>query len=105
MLQVFIAMNGMTLATVLAAHVVAAASVYLIFHEKYDDGLVGRISLVLLLFASLAFIVDGWSGDLVEVLPATALGAVSFAMFLSRHVYRFMQWSKDGKHDWTREEA
>lgn len=105
MLQVFIAMNGMTFATVLAAHLVAVTAAFLIFHEKYEDGLVGRIALVFLLGASLAFVVDGWSGELGDVLPATALGAVSFALFLLRHAYRFTKWANDGKHDWKRGEA
>ncbi len=96
MLQILMAMNGLTLTTVLAAHIVAFTSVFLIFHEKYEDGLVGRIALVFLLGAALAFMVDGWSGELDEVLPATALGSVSFAMFLVRHAYRFCRWTRNG---------
>ncbi len=90
----------MTLATVISAHIVAIEATILVYHKKYEDGFIGRIALVGLIISSLVFVVEGWEGRLISVLPQTASAACAFALFFTRHLYRFLRWNYTGKHCW-----
>ena len=98
-------MDIMTLATVVSAHIVAIEATILVYHKRYEDGFLGRIALVGLIISSLVFIVDGWEGDLITVLPQTASAAVAFALFFTRHLYRFLRWHYTGKYCWKKRAA
>jgi len=85
----------------MSAHVIVSCALFLVFHKKYEDGLVGRVALLLLAASALVFLHDGYEAQLVSVLPATALGAAAFAVFLARHTWRFWRWERSGAHAWT----
>ena len=93
-------MDAFALTVFLAAHVIVACAIYLVLHQDYDDGLIGRIALVGLILAGGVFLLDGYDGSLTSVLPATAVGAGAFALFLVRHAWRFHRWRQRGAHAW-----
>lgn len=84
----------------LSAHVTLLCALFLVFHRRYEDGVVGRVALLFLAGAALVFLHDGYEAELVSVLPATALGAAAFAVFLARHTWRFWRWARTGEHGW-----
>jgi lipoprotein signal peptidase len=94
-------MDAFAFTVFIAAHAIVACALFLVFHKKYEDGLIGRVALLLLAGAAMVFLHDGYEAELVSVLPATALGAAAFAVFLARHTWRFWRWERSGAHAWT----
>jgi len=105
MMTILITMNTGLFVTVLSAFVVCILATFLVFHERYEDGFWGRLALVGLIFSGIAFVVDGLTGHIEDVLPATALDSLAFAVFLIRHTYRFVRWTRTGAHSWDKGEA
>lgn len=93
----------MTGALVVAA---AALAVFLIclvlvLHPDYEDGLVGRIALATIALAALARFLAIAGGDWQMQFNSIAfLLWVGLALFLGRHLYRFLRWRRAGTHDW-----
>ena len=79
---------------------VAAISAFLVFHCKYEDGLVGRIALAILFFGNAIVFGEWFNGVEYSVNPTTLTIQLGISLFLIRHVYRFLKWSKSGDNDW-----
>lgn len=77
----------------LSCHVVSVTCLCMIYHKRYDDGLFGRVSLVIMLVACILIIMDFWFGELwwgaFTVNPTNAAFALGTAVFMLRHVLRF----------------
>lgn len=86
---------------VTSALIIAVVSTFLIMHCQYEDGIIGRLSLIALAFANGLIVVDWYvSGSQYDVLPNTVLSQCGMAAFLMRHVYRFLRWRKNGNYAW-----
>lgn len=86
---------------VFSSFLIAAISVFLICHKEYEDGIFGRLALIVLSLGN-GVIVSDWLVDGTEysVLPSTFLTQLGTALFLSRHCYRFMKWRSQGEYQW-----
>lgn len=76
----------------------------LVSHCKYEDGVVGRVGLVIVFIACLVVVWESINGVQYDVNPTTLTMQVGFCAFLIRHVYRFLKWSKTGANDWRKDE-
>jgi len=85
----------------IAALFVFMICMILVLHPDYEDGLVGRICLAMMAMAALArflaIVDDGWYMPFNSIAFLLWIG---LAMFLARHLYRFLRWRKCGEHDW-----
>ena len=98
----------LTLVTIAALMLVCLCSAYLVFHEDYEDGIGGRIALVLKMLGGGMFVARTihWRQ---EIDPAIAIFAIGAAWFMVRHVYRFLnaihnpeyRWKATGKNTQT----
>lgn len=80
---------------------VMCCATFLIFHCRYEDGLIGRAALVILAFAEFVVIYEWLTvGDHYTVLPTTYAVQLGITLFLMRHVYRFWRWQRRGDFDW-----
>ena len=85
----------------LCAAIVAVICTVLVFHKDYEDGLLGRLGLAVMAIASLARL-----SHLVEhefsrnVSPIGVMLWLGLAIFLGRHLYRFLRWRRSGEGDW-----
>ena len=92
---------AVNVAVFISSCIVLVSCIYLVLHKDYEDGLIGRLALVLIIMASI-----GRSGKILEyefhgsVSLIALLIWVGFSMFLIRHVYRFRRWRLDNSHDW-----
>lgn len=94
-------MNSLTLIGVGAAAVIFLLSLYLIWSERYEDGLFGRLFLAGLSLSCLVLVLDAIFGrSQYSLLPSTAMTLLCVAGFMARHVYRFRRWVAEGKNDW-----
>ena len=86
---------------VASALIISLIAVFLICHDDYEDGIIGRAALIILALAN-AVIVGEWIVDRVEyeMLPSTLLTQIGTALFLSRHCYRFIEFRNKGIHKW-----
>lgn len=86
---------------VASAAVIAGVSLFLIVNHQYEDGILGRLALVILLGSNALIVWDWASGcDRYSILPNTLATQAAMALFLSRHVYRFLRWKNDGSFEW-----
>lgn len=86
---------------IIASAVIAMVSAFLILHCEYEDGIFGRVALIVLALSN-GLIVTDWVIDRTEyaVLPTTLMTQIGTALFLSRHCYRFMRWRTLGEYQW-----
>jgi hypothetical protein len=85
----------------LCAALVAAVSIILILHHEYEDGLIGRIALSGLGLGAIVRVTEIVShGASLPVTPVGVLIWISLAMFLGRHLFRFIRWKHSGDYDW-----
>lgn len=93
-----------TLIVFFAAAIVFAVCVVLVFHPEYEDGVFGRLGLALLGIAAIARvlgIIGGWLDDAsFRITEVGLILWIGLAIFLSRHLYRFLRWRHVGEHDW-----
>jgi hypothetical protein len=83
------------------AAIVASVAIILILHHEYEDGLVGRIALSGLGLGAIVRVTEIIShGASLPVTPVGVLIWISLAMFLGRHLFRFMRWKHSGDYDW-----
>ena len=84
--------------------VICCVSTFLVVHPRYEDGLIGRVSLLCLSVSSLVVLGESFEGVIYEGNP-TSLGIqFGISIFLLRHVYRFSRWVKHGSYDWRKNE-
>lgn len=85
----------------LCATVVASIAIILILHHEYDDGLIGRVALSGLGLGAIVRVTEIISnGASMPVTPVGVLIWVALALFLGRHLRRFMKWKHSGDYDW-----
>lgn len=84
---------------------VGLMALLLVSHGKYEDGVVGRIGLVIVFIACLVVVWESINGVEYDVNPTTLTMQVGFCAFLIRHVYRFLKWSRTGANDWRKNET
>ena len=84
---------------------VGLLSLLLVSHGKYEDGVVGRVGLVIVFIACLVVVWESINGVDYEVNQTTLAMQVGFCAFLIRHVYRFLKWSRTGDNDWKKNET
>ena len=83
------------------AAIVLVICVALIFHCHYEDGLFGRIGLIVMALASFARIAQVVEADFeIEVSRVGLALWAGLALFLGRHFYRFWRWRRQGDHAW-----
>jgi len=75
--------------------------VYLALCKKYEDGIVGNAALGCMAFASGPNVFEAIKGNGSDYLPTTALMYAAVALFMARHLYRFLNWRKTGQNDWS----
>ena len=63
--------------------------IYLVLHDVYEDGLIGRIGLLGMSFASATFILEWANGEQYDLLPQTVFMTTMFAWFLLWNTCRF----------------
>jgi len=74
----------------------------LVFHKDYDDGVIGKIALGMVIIASGGVIFDSMQGVEYEPLNVTLLFLAGVTLFLIRFTYRWLRWRASGrrKFDW-----
>ena len=83
------------------ACIVAIICILLVLHSEYEDGLIGRIALTLIIVASLGRALKIVDGDFETIVsPVATLIWTGFSLFFIRHYFRFYIWYKFGKHSW-----
>lgn len=73
----------------LAFTLLFVVSVYLVFHDEYDDGLFGRFFLGIIALVSAVMLLQIREGVEFEFMATTELLIFAFAGFLIRHTWRF----------------
>lgn len=94
-------MNLYVICTIL----IGLMSLLLVSHCKYEDGVIGRIGLVIVVIACLVIVWESINGVEYEVNQTTLAVQVGVCAFLIRHVYRFLKWSRTGANDWRKNET
>ena len=90
---------------VFALSAIIVLCTFLVFHENYEDGVVGRLAMVLLIFGALMILArvfgarEGWN---YELDPAGELMIYGCATFLCRHTYQFLRALHDPSFQWQR---
>lgn len=79
----------MMFATFVALIVLAVVPILFVWDEVYQDGLVGRVSLVTISFSSVVFILRLSNGEIGHLWPETQLIIIAFAVFLIWSLIRF----------------
>ncbi len=89
---------------VLCCLIVVSITTFLVVHPKYEDGLIGRLSLLCMLIGSLVVVGEYVDGVEYEINSTTLAVQFGISVFLLRHVYRFSRWVKHGSFDWRKNE-
>jgi hypothetical protein len=71
-------------------------------HCKYEDGLFGRIALLLLALSEIVVIAQAWFDDQYVLAPTTILRHIAITLFLVRHTYKFMSYHYFGHYVWDK---
>lgn len=79
------------------ASLVLTCCLSLIFFRDYEDGVIGRVGLSLIGLGALGRILSTFDT------PVSNIGVLvwaGMALFLCRHLYRFLRWRKHGAYAW-----
>lgn len=89
---------------VICSLIICLVSIFLTVHPRYEDGVVGKISLLCISVSCAVVVGERFDGVVYEVHPTTLGVQVGLSIFLLRHVYRFSKWVKHGSFDWRKNE-
>ena len=81
--------------------IISTICVFLVWHESYEDGVLGRLALGSIAFSSMmivALIYD--HSDMHSMKPALGMFIFSVTLFLIRHAYRFYMWNRKDLFSW-----
>lgn len=94
-------MNAATYITLGAMALICIISAVLVFHHDYEDGLIGRVALVAMMFGGGMLIARTvhWRADID---PAVCVFVWGVAAFFARHCYRFMRALIDPSYQWRK---
>lgn len=90
----------MQIAYLTATGIIFAVSITLIFWKHYDDGVVGKIALGVMMLASAATLVAAYDGQCIVPRPQDLWTLVGCALFLARHIYRFICFTFFNRFTW-----
>ena len=90
---------------VICAVILLACSLILISHCKYEEGLIGRLALLLLAITEVVVIAEAWHDAEYVLAPTTILRHVAVTLFLTRHTYRFLAYYYCGRYKWAEKMA
>ena len=81
-----------------SACVICAVSILFIFHERYDDCLIGRIALSVLAVSGAVTVVQWWNGWQWEPTANTTALVAGSAAFMAWLAFRFLRrnWIRKG---------
>lgn len=93
---------------VLECAVIAVNSGFLVWHEEYEDGIIGRVALGLALCLPCTMVFLEALLALIYGLPSVTAGVPTLtvwfssgtALFLVRHTKRWWDWHMSGRHQW-----
>ena len=86
---------------VLSAFIIAAISLFLIMHDDYEDGVFGRLALIIMALSNGLIVADfAIDQNQYSFLPNTLATQCGMALFLARHCFRFLRWRKRGIYEW-----
>lgn len=84
-----------------SAAIICAVSMFLVMHSQYEDGIFGRLALIVLIFSNGLIVADWWiDGSEWEIRPNTLATQIAMALFMLRHAYRFLMWRLSGDYPW-----
>ena len=95
-----------TFVTLIAASIALIVCAVLIFHNDYEDGLFGRFGLALIGTACAVRVlgaiaaIETWTP--IHISPMGLMLYTGIAIFLGRHLYRFLSYKRYGKFGWRR---
>lgn len=89
----------------IALAVLLVVSVFLIMWPHYEDGLIGKLCLIVIAITSAAVLVGAWDGVQYQPIPETVAVAVGAAGFMTRHLYHFARFAITGRHAWHKSES
>lgn len=84
--------------------IIAQITTVLIFCHVYEDGVIGKAALGTLWIISLGVLGDSLQGRSYEPLAVNVVLVAAFALFLSRHFYRWLRYQTSGKFKWAQKE-
>ena len=91
---------SMTLIFLISVAVIGVIAGALVFEKNYEDGVVGRAALGLVALMATAIIFSGILEDRYEQHGETVLLTAGVAVFMARHYYRFLMYTKFGIYLW-----
>ena len=83
-----------------SALIIAAVSLSLILTHEYEDGVLGRVALIVLCISNGLIVSDCLQGGEWRPSPNSIATELAMALFLSRHLYRFWRWRLCGHYSW-----
>jgi len=87
---------------VVSAFTAMLACFILVCHCKYDDGIIGRSALLPIIVAEMVVVAQYYfEGVEPEIATPHGILQVSFAVFITRHTYRFLMFHYTGKSSWS----
>lgn len=73
---------------------IGLVAIILVVHKQYDDGLVGRLALSAIILGSFVIVLQDIIEDIaIEVSNEILLLVWPFAVFMIRHLYRFLRFT------------
>ena len=84
-------MSYSTLFVTIMAVFILASAFFLITCAKYEDGVIGRIGLILLCFAQIMILMSAYDGTPYMHSPTEILGNIGIGIFMVWHVARFLR--------------
>ena len=86
---------------VLPILIIGAVSAFLVYHDDYDDGLVGRAALGLAILMAVIIGIGSIRGIYkYEFSSELYLFLSAVAAFATRHAWRFLQYHRNKKYSW-----
>ena len=92
----------MSVLSLVSMIVIVSCGTVLVWHEKYNDGLLGRIGIAGMVFVSLLLLLERVAGQDHYLSPLTVCFQASVAVFFARHTYNFLLWAYRGRGAWKR---
>lgn len=87
---------------VIFALICVSCALILISHCRYEDGIIGRLALLLLIVAEAVALAQEWFDDAYTLAPTTLLGHAAVSLFLTRHTYKFLSYHYFGHYAWDK---
>ena len=85
-----------------ALFIICCVSVFLAWNQHYEDGIFGRLALVIIALGSFIGLLQEANGDGYNFSPVAVTIFTGIAIFMVRHTYRFLRWRKHGDGDWRK---